>query len=85
MTEHSKMYITFCYFCVIVALVMLGGSIWFMPVNFATKGYLAMGILFLSGSLVTLIKTLRDVQESEKSLAKLEKAKNEQLLKEYSE
>ena len=85
MSEHSKMYVTFCYFCVIVALAMLGGSLWFMPVNFATKGYLGMGILFLCGSLVTLIKTLRDIQESEKSLAKLEKAKNEQLLTEFGD
>jgi hypothetical protein len=64
---------------------MLGGSLFFMPINFATKGYLAMGVLFLTGSLVTLVKTLRDERESRREHEKLERARNEKLLSEYSD
>ncbi|MEO1014498.1 MAG: YiaA/YiaB family inner membrane protein [Pseudomonadota bacterium] len=85
MFEHSKAWINFNYLCVSVAFFMLGASIFLMPVNLATKGYLAMGIVFLSGSLVTLVKTIHDLRIQKEVSSKLERAKQDRLLKEYVE
>lgn len=46
MLGESKLWISFNYACVIAAYAMLGLSLIFMPVNLATKGYVAMGVLF---------------------------------------
>lgn len=82
---NNQLYVGFNFACVISAYAMLGGSLFFMPINFATKGYLAMGVLFLTGSLVTLVKTLRDERESRREHEKLERARNEKLLSEYAD
>lgn len=83
MQSHSQLWINYNYLCVFVAFALLGASLFFMPVNFATKGYLAMGIVFLSGSLVTLVKTLHDIRVSSEVSHKLERAKQDKLLQEY--
>ncbi|MEL6361173.1 MAG: YiaA/YiaB family inner membrane protein [Pseudomonadota bacterium] len=83
MLEHSKTWITFNYACVFVAFVMLGLSLVLMPVNLATKGYVAMGVIFLSGSLVTLVKTMHDLRVSQDVSSKIERAKQDKLLQEF--
>ena len=85
MIEHSKTWVSFNYLCVFTAFVMLGLSMVLMPVNLATKGYLAMGVIFLSGSLVTLVKTLHDLRVADDVTAKLERAKQDKLLQEFVE
>ena len=85
MFDQPKNWINFNYACVTVAFLMIGASLVLMPVNLATKGYLAMGVVFLSGSLVTLVKTLHDQRVSSDVTAKLERAKQDKLLKEYVE
>jgi len=83
MLEHSKTWINFNYTCVATAYTMMAIAIAYMPVDMATKGYIAMGLLFLSGSLVTLVKTLHDVRVGTEFTNKLEKAKQEKILNEY--
>lgn len=83
MLDHSKTWINFNYLCVFLAYGMLSVSLFLMPVNLATKGYLAMGIIFLSGSLVTLVKTLHDLRIQTDITNKLERAKQDKLLQEY--
>ena len=83
MLTHSNLWINFNYACVAVAFFMLGMSLWLMDVNLATKGYLAMGIVFLSGSLVTLVKTLHEVRLQNLTTEQVARAKQEQLLAQY--
>jgi len=83
MLSHSNLWINFNYVCVFVAYVMLAASLVLMPVNIATKGYIAMGVIFLSGSLVTLVKTLHDLRVEREGITKLERAKQDRLLQEY--
>ena len=85
MFEHSKIWVNFNYLCVITAFGMLAASLLLMPVNIATKGYLAMGIVFLSGSLVTLVKTLYDLRLQATMSEKITRAKQDKLLSEYAE
>jgi len=83
MHEHSKTWISYNYICVFVAYVMLSFSLFLMPINLATKGYLGMGIIFLSGSLVTLVKTLHDLRVQDDVSNKLERAKQDKLIQDY--
>lgn len=83
MLGQSKLWISFNYACVGIALGMLSLSLLLMPVDLSTKGYVGMGILFLSGSLITLVKTLQEVRINEQFSSKVERAKQEKLLSEY--
>lgn len=83
MLEHSRTWISYNYACVAIAYLMIAMSMFLMPINLATKGYLAMAVIFLSGSLVTLVKTLHDQRVAGDVTAKLERAKQDRLLQEY--
>lgn len=85
MFEHSKTWINFNYTCVAAAYGLLGASLVLMPINLATKGYLAMGIVFLSGSLVTLVKTLYDLRVQDTMGERIARAKQDKLLADYAE
>jgi len=83
MLGQSKLWITFNYACVITAYAMLGLSLMLIPVDLSTKGYIGMGILFLTGSLITLVKTLQETRINEQFSNKVERAKQEKLLTDY--
>ena len=80
---NNSVYIMFNGLCVGAALFLLALSIWLAPVDLATKGYWGMGIVFLSGSLVNLVKYRMDDRIGRESIARLEAAKNEKLIKDY--
>jgi len=83
MLGQSKLWISFNYACVAVAYAMLGLSLILMPVDLSTKGYVGMGILFLTGSLITLVKTLQEQRINDQFSSKLERAKHEKILEDY--
>ena len=79
----NQTYIMFNTASVGAAYFMLGLSLWLAPIDLATKGYWAMGILLLTGSLVNLVKYRTDERISAETTAKIEKARNEKLISEY--
>jgi hypothetical protein len=79
----NQTYIMFNTASVGAAYFMLGLSLWLAPVDLATKGYWAMGILLLTGRLVNLVKYRTDERLSSEMTAKIEKARNEKLISEY--
>jgi hypothetical protein len=79
----NQTYIMFNTISVGAAYFMLGLSLWLAPVDLSTKGYWAMGILLLTGSLVYLVKFRTDERISAETTAKIEKARNEKLISEY--
>ncbi|AID31882.1 hypothetical protein BFX40_29915 [Mesorhizobium sp. SEMIA 3007] len=79
----NQTYIMFNTASVGAAYFMLGLSLWLAPVDLSTKGYWAMGILLLTGSLVNLVKYRTDERLSAEMTAKIEKARNEKLISEY--
>ena len=79
----NQTYIMFNTISVGAAYFMLGLSLWLAPVDLSTKGYWAMGILLLTGSLVNLVKYRTDERLSSEMTAKIEKARNEKLISEY--
>ncbi len=87
MEEHiqrdSASWVFFVKVSFVAAMAALLAGIFFVPVDWWIKGYLVMGTLFLTGSTITMTKTIRDQSEAEKLIKKISNAKTEKLLKEY--
>ena len=79
---HSGAWVTFTYVSFGAALLMVAIGIFFLPLDVWIKGYLAMGVVLLIQSCITLTKTMRDVHEGEKLVNRIEDAKAERLLME---
>lgn len=77
---HTGAWVSFSYASFLAAAVMVLAGILFLPLDWWVKGYLAMGIVMLVQSTVTLTKTLRDNHEAARMVNRLEDAKAEQLL-----
>ena len=78
--HHSHSWIAFTYVSFVAALAMVVSGIVLMPLDLAMKGYLAMGVVMLIQSCITLTKTVRDNDEAGKLVSRLEDAKTELLL-----
>lgn len=78
--QHSSAWVTFTYASFIGAAVMVAAGVFFMPIDIWLKGYLAMGIVMLVQSCVTLTKTARDRHETRRMVNRIEDAKAERLL-----
>ena len=78
--HHSQSWIVFTYVSFVAALAMVVGGIRMMPLDLPMKGYLAMGVVMLIQSCITLTKTIRDNDEASKLVSRLEDAKTERLL-----
>ena len=78
--HHSQSWIAFTYVSFVAALAMVVCGVVLMPLDLAMKGYLAMGVVMLIQSCITLTKTVRDNDEAGKLVSRLEDAKTERLL-----
>lgn len=66
-----------------IAAVAVGVGISYLPVDRWTRGFLAIGCLFLVSSAFTLAKCVRDHQESTSVLSRVDQARLEKLLADY--
>jgi hypothetical protein len=78
--QHTSTWVTFTYASFIGSVLMVAAGVAFMPIDFWIKGYLAMGIVMMIQSCITMTKTIRDVHESGKLVNRIEDAKAERLL-----
>ena len=67
-----------------VAAVAVGIGITYLPVDRWTRGFLAIGCLFLVSSAFTLAKCVRDHQESTSLLSRADQARIASLLSDTS-
>lgn len=79
-TKHSQTFVSFCYATFALSLFMIAAGIFFMPIDFAMKGFLGMGVVMLIQSCIVVTKTIRDNQEAEKFHNRIEDARTERLL-----
>ena len=79
-TQHSSAWVSFTYVSFTGAALMVAAGIFFMPIDIWLKGYLAMGIVMLVQSCVTVTKTARDLHETRRLVNRIEDAKAERLL-----
>ena len=66
----------------VVAPLLVGIGLFFLPVDLWIKGYLSMGTVSMLGAAFTLAKTVRDEQEAKRFSNRIEDAKAERLLME---
>ena len=66
---HSGAWVTFTYVSFSASAFMVAVGVFFLPLDLWIKGYLAMGIVMLVQSCVTLVKTVRDVTSSRRRAA----------------
>ena len=78
--HHSHSWIVFTYVSFAAAVAMVIGGVVLMPLDLPMKGYLAMGVIMLIQSCITLTKTIRDNDEAGKLVNRIEDAKTERLL-----
>ena len=78
--HHSHSWIVFTYVSFAAAVAMVIGGVVLMPLDLPMKGYLAMGVIMLIQSCITLTKTIRDNDEADKLVNRIEDAKTERLL-----
>lgn len=78
--HHSSAWVTFTYASFLGAAAMVAAGIVFMPMDIWLKGYLAMGVVMLVQSCVTVTKTVRDQHENRRLVNRIEDAKAERLL-----
>jgi hypothetical protein len=78
--QHTSSWVAFTYATFIASVLMVAVGILFMPADFWMKGYLAMGVVMVVQSCVTVTKTIRDVHENGKLVNRIEDAKAERLL-----
>lgn len=79
---HSNAWLAFTYISFFASAAMVAAGILYSPLDLWAKGYLAMGVLMLTQSCITLTKTLRDNHEAAKFLNRIEDARTERLLME---
>ena len=78
--QNSRSWVGFCYFAFAAAVGMMALGIVWLPVDFATRGYLAMGVAMLIQSTIILTKTLRDEHEGSLLHRRIEDARVDELL-----
>ena len=66
-----------------VAAIAVGVGITYLPVDRWTRGFLAIGCLFLVSSAFTLAKCVRDQQESTQVLSRVDQARLEKMLADH--
>jgi hypothetical protein len=79
---HSAGWRNFTYASFGLALLMVGGGLFFLPVDNWIKGYFAMGVIMLVQSCIAMTKTVRDMHEAAKLVNRIEDARAERLLME---
>jgi hypothetical protein len=79
---HSSTWVTFTYVSFAAAAFMVAMGIFFLPLDWWSKAYMAMGVIALVQSCVTMTKTIRDQHEAAKLLNRIEDARTERLLME---
>jgi hypothetical protein len=81
---HSNAWVTFTYVSFSASAFMVAIGLFYLPIDLWMKGYLAMGIVMLIQSCVTLTKTIRDMHESGKLVNRIEDAKAERILMDFN-
>ena len=79
---HSSSWVTFTYASFAASLGMVGAGILFLPIDIWMKGYLAMGVVALVQTCITMTKTIRDMHVASKMVNRIEDARAERLLME---
>ncbi len=77
---QSWTYFTYIQFA--IAAAMMAGGIYFLEASFSAKGFYSMAAIMLVSATVSITKSVRDNEESDRIHNKIEDAQTERLLSE---
>ena len=80
--RNTKSFYNMAWIAFILSFVGMGVGLAYLEASLAMKGFLGMSYLFSVTSCFTVAKVVRDKDESEKFLNKVESAKTEKFLNE---
>lgn len=66
-----------------LALLTMVGSVFYLPVDPWVRAFIGLGILYLTTSAFTLAKCVRDAQESQQVVTRLDQARVEAILSQH--
>jgi hypothetical protein len=73
-------WMTFSYIAFAASILMVGGGIAALPLDWWVRAYFAMGMLMVVQTCFTLAKNIRDVHEAGRMINRIEEARTEKLL-----
>ena len=82
-SQDSAAWVGFTQVAFLTALTGMILGICYLPVEIWIRGYLGMGLFFVTSSTVVLSKTMRDQHEARKLTYKLNEVKTERILREF--
>lgn len=82
-TKNTTAFAAQAFLSLGVSLIAVLGAIYFLDADPWPKAFLAMGVLFLTTSTVTVSKVVRDQQDDTNVVSRLDQARAEKLLAEH--
>ena len=76
----SGAWVNFSYISFAASVLLVGGGIFALPLDWWIRAYFAMGMGMVIQSCFTLSKTLRDTHEAGRMINRIEEARTEKLL-----
>ena len=73
-------WVSFSYASFAASILMVGGGIAALPLDWWVRAYFAMGMVMVVQSCFTLSKNVRDLHESARMINRIEEARTEKLL-----
>jgi hypothetical protein len=73
-------WVNFSYISFAASVLMVGGGIFALPLDWWVRAYFAMGMGMVVQSCFTLAKTVRDLHETGRMINRIEEARTEKLL-----
>lgn len=82
-TKNTTAFAAQAFLSLGVSLFAVLAAIYYLPVDPWPKAFLCIGVLFLTTSTVTVSKVIRDQQEDNNVVSRLDQARAEKLLAEH--
>ncbi|HZR74715.1 YiaA/YiaB family inner membrane protein [Bradyrhizobium sp.] len=76
----TSAWVNFSYISFATSVLMVGGGVFALPLDWWIRAYFAMGMGMVVQSCFTLAKTLRDLHEGNRMINRIEEARTEKLL-----
>jgi hypothetical protein len=73
-------WVSFSYVSLGASILMVGGGIFALPLDWWIRAYFAMGMVMVVQSCFTLSKNIRDVHEANRMINRIEEARTEKVL-----
>lgn len=81
--KDTNAWIFQCWLSFLLSCGITGIGIFYLPVDNWVKGFMGMGLSFSIASSFTLAKTIRDNNEAEKLISRMDEARVEKILAEH--